>query len=580
MPFFDRGGKDKQPDPLERLRQFTSQPVPPPPPPASASPPPGEAAAVPPNVPPVNRLAELDALLEEAVGQGAADDTLTGNEPLPPLARAVPAPAREDDSVEGFIAAAAAPAAAPAGAQSALPASEPTGAAPPTSPPVTSGPGVNFGTPPPPAAPARRFVPQRPTDVDSTGLSRVFLSDQILRTVYFAGEITGAGVAEAVGLPFVGVLDGLIEQLRRENVLDVKGQRGLGEAGFVLGLTDRGGIRAHEALQKVQYRGCAPVPLDDYVNSVRAQTNRNVTVTQANIRAAFGDLLISDSVLDEVGPAVNSGSSMFLFGYPGNGKTSIAERITRLMGDSIYIPYAIEVDGQIIKLFDSVLHEPVEQADSAPRPNIDRRWIEIKRPTVVVGGELTMASLDLLFNDVGGFYEAPLQMKANGGMFLIDDFGRQLIRPTDLLNRWIVPLEKRVDFLTLITGKKITIPFEELIVFSTNLDPRDLVDDAFLRRIKFKINVQDPDLDQFRQIFKLVARSRGIEYDEDTFNYLLARHYQPSGRPLRMCQPRDLLDQLVAIARYKMLKPEMTPALIDAAASTYFVTMGPANGAS
>jgi hypothetical protein len=569
MPFFDRGNKEKQPDPLERLRQYTTQPAAPPP----ASPAPTEPAPGSPRGPPGARRAELDAVMEEAVGPSASEDTLTGNEfftPPPPPAAAP----RQADVVAASMTALAEQvpeAEAPPAPDAAVPSA-------PGSASFSAPPPANFGTPPPPSAPLQRFVPQRPMDVDGTGLSRVFLFEHILRTVYFAGEITGAGVAEAIGLPFAGVLDGLVEQLRRENVLDVKGQRGLGEAGYVLGLTDKGSTRAHEALQKVQYRGCAPVPLDDYVHSVKAQTNRNVTVTQENIRAAFSDLLIADSVLDEVGPAVNSGSSMFLFGYPGNGKTSIAERITRLMGDSIYIPYAVEVDNQIIKLFDGVLHEVVEPPEGAPRPNTDRRWVEIKRPTVVVGGELTMASLDLLYNDVGGFYEAPLQMKANGGMFLIDDFGRQLVRPTDLLNRWIVPLEKRTDFLTLITGKKITIPFEELIVFSTNLDPTDLVDDAFLRRIKFKINVQDPDVDQFRQIFKLVAGSRGIAYDEDTFNYLLDQHYRPAGRPLRMCQPRDLLDQLIAIAKYKMLIPEMTPELVDVAASTYFVTMGPPKG--
>jgi len=207
------------------------------------------------------------------------------------------------------------------------------------------------------------------------------------------------------------------------------------------------------------------------------------------------------------------------------------------------------------------------------RPTYDRRWVEIERPTVVVGGELTMAGLDLLFNEAAGYYEAPLQMKANGGMFLIDDFGRQLVRPVDLMNRWIVPLEKRFDYLTLITGKKIQIPFEELIVFSTNLDPSELVDEAFLRRIKFKINVVDPTAQQFREIFKRVAEARGIPFEEAGFQYLLDHHYQGADRPLRMCQPRDLLDQLIAIARYKMLEPAMTPELIDRAASTYFVNM-------
>jgi hypothetical protein len=495
-------------------------------------------------------MPSLDALVEEAVGGGAVE--VQAHQAAPTL----PPPA--DNVVATITAEAAAPAPRADDTQEVVAAPRATAA---------------FGGPAITLRPGEKFIPKRPTTLEETGLSRVFISEHVIRTVYFAGEITGANVAETIGLPFPGVLDGLVETLRRENVLEVKGQRGIGEAGYVLALTDKGMTRAHEALAKVQYRGPAPVPLDTYIAAIRAQTNRNIVVTQDNIRQAFSDLLIHDSVLDEVGPAVNSGSSMFLFGYPGNGKTSIAERITRLMGDSIFIPYAVETDGAIIKLFDTVLHEPVEQPESSARIGVDRRWAEIKRPTVIVGGELTMASLDLLYNDVGGFYEAPLQMKANCGMFLIDDFGRQLVRPTDLLNRWIVPLEKRTDFLTLLTGKKIAIPFEELIVFSTNLDPSDLVDDAFLRRIKFKINVLDPDVDQFRAIFQIMARSRKVDFDEAGFNYLLDKHYRPTGRPLRMCQPRDLLDQLVAIAKYKMREPRMTPDLLDMAAGTYFVTM-------
>jgi hypothetical protein len=245
------------------------------------------------------------------------------------------------------------------------------------------------------------------------------------------------------------------------------------------------------------------------------------------------------------------------------------------MGDYIFVPHAIEVDGSVIKLFDAVNHTPYEEPraeDGQPRrPDWDTRWVKIERPVVMVGGELTMASLDLLYNEAGKYYEAPLQMKANGGMFLIDDFGRQMVRPQDLLNRWIVPLEKRVDFLNLVTGKKISMPFEQLIVFSTNLDPKDLVDDAFLRRIKFKINVLDPDVDQFRSIFKLMCNRRSIAFDEDIFHYMLDTYYQPVNRPLRMCQPRDIIDQLIAIAKYKMSQPEMNRALIDRACETYFV---------
>jgi hypothetical protein len=239
------------------------------------------------------------------------------------------------------------------------------------------------------------------------------------------------------------------------------------------------------------------------------------------------------------------------------------------MGDSIFIPRAVEVDGYIIKLFDSLSHHVVEDPIERIR---DGRWVRIKRPVVMVGGELTMAGLDLLWNEVGKYYEAPLQMKANGGIFFIDDFGRQIVRPADLLNRWIVPLEKRVDFLTLVTGKKIEIPFDELLVFSTNLNPEDLADEAFLRRIKFKVNAEDPDLDQFAQIAQLVCQARGVPFDSIGLQYMLDRWWAPTNRPLRMCQPRDILDQLIAIARYQMREPRLDPDLLDQACGSYFIS--------
>jgi hypothetical protein len=298
-------------------------------------------------------------------------------------------------------------------------------------------------------------------------------------------------------------------------------------------------------------------------------------VTEETVRLALGDLVVGEHVLDEIGPAVNGGSSIFLFGSPGNGKTSIAERIAAMLGDPVFVPHAVEVDGSVIKVFDAINHHPVEELDrdgQPRRPDWDPRWVKIERPVVIAGGELTMSSLELLYHETGKYYEAPLQMKANGGMFLIDDFGRQPIRPQDLLNRWIVPLEKRIDYLNLVTGKKIAMPFEQLIVFSTNLDPKDLVDDAFLRRIKFKINIGDPDVDEFRDIFRGVCLRRGIPYDEEMFRYMLETHYRPVGRPLRMCQPRDLIDQIIAIAKYKRVPVRLTPSLVDRACDSYFVS--------
>jgi predicted ATPase with chaperone activity len=339
-----------------------------------------------------------------------------------------------------------------------------------------------------------------------------------------------------------------------------------------------------DALKKTEYAGPAPVPFRAYVESVKAQTVRNIVVTRRTIRQAFSDLVVSDAVLNEIGPAVNSGSSIFFFGFPGNGKTSVAERITRLMGDYIFIPYAVEVDGQIIKIFDSVVHEPVKDdaEDGKPQttgnlleygPPYDLRWAKIKRPVVVVGGELTLPALDLTYNETGRFYEAPFQMKANGGIFMIDDFGRQQVRPMDLLNRWIVPLEKRYDYLTTVTGKKLEIPFDQLIIFSTNLDPSQLVDEAFLRRIKFKIEIRDPDEAQWRKIWAFVCKSKNVEMDPKGIDYLVEKWYRPAGRPFRMCHPRDILEQMISIAKYNMEHVSFAPDLIDAACDTYFVSM-------
>ncbi len=426
-----------------------------------------------------------------------------------------------------------------------------------------------------PAVRADTFFPKRPTSIEETNLPPAFLTDLIIRALYQANELMGATLAERTALPFASVVMPILDTLRRDQEIEVKRQTGIGDAGYVYGITERGIRHARDSMERIGYSGPAPVPLDDYIESVLAQSIRSVVVTEQNIRAAFRDLVVDDDILDLVGPAVNSGASMFLFGYPGNGKTSIAERITNLMGDSIFIPYAVEVEGSVITVYDAVTHTLLDDSsNTGMRLDYDARWVRISRPVVMVGGELTMSSLDLLYNDRNKFYEAPLQMKANGGMFLIDDFGRQQVRPQDLLNRWIVPLEKRIDFLNLVTGKKIAIPFEQLIVFSTNLDPKDLVDEAFLRRIKFKINVVDPSEDQFKAIFHMMCERRGIPYDEAAFRYMINTYYQPVDRPLRMCQPRDILDQIVAIAKYKMMPAALTEPLIDRACQTYFVAVG------
>ncbi|RRR65606.1 MAG: ATP-binding protein [Candidatus Viridilinea halotolerans] len=430
-----------------------------------------------------------------------------------------------------------------------------------------------IGDPPPSDEEARpqmsnSFLPQEPATIEETGLNRTFLTEHFLRMLYNKGRATGRDIADELCL-FYRIVEQLIIDLRNLEHIDIIGQKGFGDINYEYALTARGGEAALAALKKTQYAGPCPVNINDWLDSVKAQTVKNVKVTRRNIRDAFEGLVIDESILNMVGPAVNSGSSMMLFGYPGNGKTTIAERITHLMGDDIFIPYTIYADGAVIKMFDNIVHEkprfPMKEG-----LEYDKRWVRIGRPVVIVGGELTLEQLNLVFNETSRIYEAPFQMKANCGIFLIDDFGRQQVRVFDLLNRWIVPLEKRYDYLNTVTGQKIQIPFDQLIMFSTNLDPKDLGDDALLRRIKFKFEIIDPTEDQFREIWKIMCKVRKVPYDERSVSYLIAKWYVPDERPFRMCQPRDILDQLISIARYNMETPTLSADLIDAACFTYF----------
>ena len=427
------------------------------------------------------------------------------------------------------------------------------------------------------------YAPRVPTRWEDLGIELPLLFDLALRTIYTRGQITGGDLGLQMAVPF-SVLNPVLQAMRKQALIDIVAQRGnSGDAGFVYDIKPpKGPAALQDALDKTSYTGPAPVPFADYVESVLAQTIKKLTVTRRSIRKAFEDLVISDEVFNEIGPAINSATSIFFFGFPGNGKTSIAERITRLMSDGIYIPHAVEANGNIIKIYDPIQHTMIAE-DESHEPNdtilkrggnFDQRFIRVKRPTIVVGGELTMPMLDLKYNAVGKFYEAPLQMKANGGIFMIDDFGRQQVRAIDLLNRWIVPLEKKYDYLNTATGTKVEVPFDQLLIFSTNLDPSQLADEAFLRRIKFKIEIRDPDELQYRKIWELVCNARKVEYDPYGVDYLIEKWHRPTGRPLRMCQPRDLLDQMMSIAKYNMERVNFSPDLIDAACATYFIRGG------
>jgi hypothetical protein len=430
----------------------------------------------------------------------------------------------------------------------------------------------------PAAVPAQPFEPPIPKSIEETGLGLGFLADLAIKTMYFEGYISGYEVAERMKLPHSGVVDETLEFLKREQFCEVKGAGGLGESGYQYVITAKGSEKAREVLDRGQYVGPAPVPLKDYTEAFRKQTLQNIAIHQRVMHQALSHLVLSPRIFNQLGPAVNSGRSVFLYGPPGNGKTTVAEAIGFVVfKDNIYVPYAVEVDGQIIKVFDSINHRPVGEAggaSSSKRGNkIDRRWVKIHRPFIVTGGELTLEGLDLVYDSSSKYYEAPFQMRANGGMLLIDDFGRQQARPRDLLNRWIVPLEKRADFLTLHTGRKIEVPFDVLIIFATNLAPTDLVDEAFLRRIRHKIELSDPSFEEYREIFKRVCAHKRVPYDDKALAYLLQEHYIKPQMPMRACHPRDIVDQLIDIASYQNRSPTLTQDLIDQACESYFVEL-------
>ncbi|MHB8862932.1 MAG: AAA family ATPase [Pirellulaceae bacterium] len=416
------------------------------------------------------------------------------------------------------------------------------------------------------------FVPAAPKSIDETGLSGTLVEALICKYVSVVGSASGRQIAEQICLPF-GTLESLFRILRQRQIIVHSSAAQMNDYNYVL--TDQGRQFAQRLMETCAYVGPAPVPMMDYIVSVEAQTIRAEAPKQQHLAKAFADISVEAELLDQLGPAINSGAGLFLYGAPGNGKTTLAARITMCFGQDIWIPKTLTEDGQLIKLYDGAYHRCETSQDKSLLKNTDhdRRWIKIRRPTVIVGGELTLDSLEIRHDPVSNVSEAPLQLKSNCGCLLVDDFGRQRIEPTELLNRWIIPLENRQDFLTIATGKKIQVPFEQLIIFSTNLDPTDLTDEAFLRRIPYKIEVGDPSLDEFLRLFETLSRSFRCEYRREVVENLIKRHYEPYGRPLRRCHPRDLLLQIRNYCAYHDLPVEMSDEHFDRVVRSYFTAL-------
>lgn len=425
-------------------------------------------------------------------------------------------------------------------------------------------------------APPRASAPTPqapPATMAETGLHPDTLAQLMLKTL-IAGECSGTQLAESMRLPY-SVLEAMVQHARVEKLVEVRGASGAGSAGYRYALTDLGRDRAMQFLDINRYVGPAPVPLAQYNAYVRACMAARPWIDRDCLSRGFDNLVVNQAMYERLGPAVNSGKSLFLYGAPGNGKTVVAEGIGRALGATMYIPHAVDVDGQTITMFDPVNHVRTALADASQSVVAaaaqDRRWEQIRQPVVVVGGELTLDMLDLTFNPIAKFYEAPIQMKANGGVFVVDDFGRQRIPPRDLLNRWIVPLESRVDFLTLHTGRKFEVPFNVFIIFATNLKPESLADEAFLRRIPYKIRAKNPTVEEYAKIFELVCRKKGIAFDPVMVEYLLRAYYQPRKLQMRACHPRDLVEQVVDMCRYQNREPMISRDLLDAACTSYFL---------
>jgi hypothetical protein len=420
-------------------------------------------------------------------------------------------------------------------------------------------------------------IPLEPESLQETGLSESLVEHLILKILYFRGELYGQDLSHAIGLKF-SVIQELVEALKLQHLVQVKRSIGMGNVGAVLALTEAGRVRTREYLEANQYSGPAPVPLEQYIELVKKQRPKEGWLTKNALRQAFRGMVITERVLSQVGPAVSSGNSLLIYGKPGDGKTFLIESLNNLDAMAVYVPHALECQGHIVQVFDPVYHQRVE--DDEPESELavsverghDRRWLKCRRPFIVSGGELTLDMLDLRYNVTSKVYEAPFQLKANNGVYLIDDFGRQRATPAEVLNRWIVPMERRVDYLSFLTGGKMTVPFETFLVFSTNLNPANLGDEAFLRRIQYKLLMRGPARNEFEKIFEEFCAMRQIPCADGLIERFIERHYMRTGKPFRRCHPRDVLSHALNLLHFEKLPLQLTDHILDRAFDSCFLS--------
>ena len=434
---------------------------------------------------------------------------------------------------------------------------------------------VSEGVPGPEAGGGAGMSRAAPQSLQDLGLPALFLAHLTLKHCFYMDFFTLGDLVERLKVS-ASIISEVLEYLKKAKWVEVRGPDPMNPVVTALSLanrhslTDGGRRQAAQLLEYDAYTGPAPVVLKDYWRQVTHQSIGKAGVTPDHIQRALKGLVLSAEILEQVGVAAVSGKPLFLYGPAGNGKTVISQRLGRIWEDEILVPYAIFVDGQVIQVFDEITHARSEETDSGGE-RADRRWVRCRRPVVTVGGELTLDMLDLAYKPTLKYFEAPLQLKANNGVFIVDDFGRQRLDPQELLNRWIIPLENRQDFLRLRTGQKFAIPFDQFIVFATNLEPRTLVDDAFLRRLRSKVKVDYVTRTQFVEIFRLCCDQYHLEFDPEAVEYLLGRYYDDGQRPLTACHPRDLLEQVLDYCRFHQLAPRLTPENLDRACHSYFV---------